>query len=77
MTKGQERKLEVAEMRMLRFPMGLKRADRVRNEEVRTCMRVEEFRGKLSEVRLRWYGHVLRKEKDYVEKRPHKAGDWE
>ena len=34
MTKAQEGKMEVAEMKMLRISLGLTRANRVRNEEV-------------------------------------------
>ncbi|XP_047484180.1 uncharacterized protein LOC125035913 [Penaeus chinensis] len=34
-TKGQERKMEVAEMRMLRFSLGKTRLDRVRNSTIR------------------------------------------
>lgn len=68
-TKGQERKMEVAEMKMLRFSLGKTRMDRVRNEEIRRTVRVEEFRGKLRETRLRWLGHVVRREEGYVGKR--------
>ena len=34
-TKAQERKMEVAEMKMLRLSIGKTRLDRIRNEEVR------------------------------------------
>ena len=39
-TKAQERKLEVAEMRMLRWMCGLTRRDRVRNERIRETVKV-------------------------------------
>ena len=32
-TKAQERKMEVAEMKMLRFSIGTTRLDRIRNED--------------------------------------------
>ena len=68
-TGGQERKMEVAEMKMLRFSLGKTRMDRVTNEVIRNTLKVGELRGKLRETRLRWYGHVLRREEDYVGQR--------
>ena len=35
MTKRQKRKMEVAEMKMLRFSVEVTRLDRLRNEEIR------------------------------------------
>ncbi|XP_047502966.1 uncharacterized protein LOC125048346 [Penaeus chinensis] len=58
-TKGQERKMEVAEMRMLRFSLGKTRLDRVRNSTIRETMGVGELEKKLRECRLRWLGHVV------------------
>ena len=71
-TGGQERKMEVAEMKMLRFSLGKTRLDRVRNETVRETLKVGELGGKLREARLRWYGHVHRREEDYVGQRTSK-----
>ena len=68
-TKRQEKQMEVAEMRMLSFPMGLTRKDKVRNEVVRERMGVGELSGKLRETRMRWYGHVTRRDDEYVGKR--------
>ena len=65
-TKAQEKKMEVVEMRMLRFSMGKTRMDRVRNDVIRTTLKVSELSGKLSETRLRWYGHVLQRDEEYV-----------
>ena len=68
-TKAQEKKMEVAEMRMLRFSLGKTRMDRVRNDVIRTTLKVGELSGKLRETRLRWYGHVLRRDEEYVGQR--------
>ena len=68
-TKAQESKMEVAEMRMLRFSLGLTRLDQVRNETVRNRLNVGKLSDKLRESRLRWYGHVQRREEAYVGKR--------
>ena len=69
MTKRQEGELEVAELRMLRFAMGVTRMDKIRNEYIRGTAGVERISKKLREWRLRWYGHVLRRNEDYVGKR--------
>ena len=65
-TKAQEKKMEVAEMRMLRFSVGKTRMDRVRNDVIRPNLKVSELSGKLRETRFRWYGHVLRRDEEYV-----------
>ena len=49
-TGGQERKMEVAEMKMLRFSLGKTRMDRVTNEAIRNTLKVGELRGKLRET---------------------------
>ena len=58
--KAQEEKLDVAEMRKL---------DRIRNERIRGTTKVGEISKKVQESRLKWYGHVLRREDEYVGKR--------
>ena len=54
MTKAQEGKMEVAEMKMLRFSLGLTRANRVRNEEVRRILwnRTEQNKQKRNAVNI-------------------------
>ncbi|XP_063614581.1 uncharacterized protein LOC134787702 [Penaeus indicus] len=69
LTKAQERKLEVAEMRMLRWSLGLRRGERVRNECIRERLRVPRLQDKLREGRLRWYGYVRRRGEEYVGRR--------
>ena len=53
-------KLEVAEMRMRRFECGNTRLDKVKNEEVRSKLKVRQLGVKMREGRLRWFGHVVR-----------------
>jgi hypothetical protein len=69
LTKRQEGELEVAELRMLRFAMGVTRMDKIRNEYIRGSAGLEKIGKKLREGRLRWYGHVLRRNEEYVGKR--------
>ncbi len=68
-TSRQESQIEVAEMRMLRFSMGKTLQDHIRNEDIRNKMAVEAASGKLRETRLRWLGHVVRREESYVGRR--------
>ena len=60
--KAQEKKLDVAEMRMLRWMSGVTKLDRIRNEIIRGTTKVGEISKKVQESRLKWYGHVLRRE---------------
>ena len=66
---AQEKKLDVAEMRMLRWMSGVTKPDRIRNERIRGTTKVGEKSKKVQESRLKWYGHVLRREDEYVGKR--------
>ena len=49
MTKGQERKMGVAEMKMLRFSLGKTRLDRIENAVIRGRVKVGELVGKIRE----------------------------
>ena len=65
-TKKQVEEMEVAEMKMLRFAMGMTRKDKIRNEFTRGTVKVEQLGMKMREGRLRWYGHVMRRDQEYV-----------
>ena len=67
--KAQEKKLDVAEMMMLRWMSGVTKLDRIRNERIRGTTQVGEISKKMQESKLKWYGHVLRREDEYVGKR--------
>ena len=69
LTRKQEMELEVAEPRMLRFLLGVTRLDRIRNEYIRGTAHVGRFRESLREARLRWFGHVLRRDRGYIGQR--------
>ncbi|KAK3511494.1 hypothetical protein QTP70_009010 [Hemibagrus guttatus] len=59
--KRQESELEVAELKMLRFSLGVTRLDRIRNEYIRGTAHVGRLGDKVREARLRWFGHVQRR----------------
>ena len=58
-----ERKMEVAE---LRFAVGVTRKDKIRNEYIRGTVKVERLGMKMREGRLRWYGHMMKRDQEYV-----------
>ena len=58
-TKKQVEEVEIAEMKMLRFAMGVtkdKKRQKNRNEFIRGTIKVERIGMKMKEGRLRWYG---------------------
>ena len=65
-TKKQVKEMEVTEMKMLRFAMGVTRKDKIRNEYIRGTVTVERLAIKMREGRMRWYGHVMRRDQEYV-----------
>ena len=67
--KAHENKLDVAEMRMLRWMCGVTKLDKIRNERIRGTTKVGEITKKVQERRLKWYGHVMRREEHYVGRR--------
>ena len=69
MKKRQEAELEVAEIKMLRFSLGVTRKDRIRNEHIRGTAHVGRFGDKVREARLRWFGHVQRRDVEYIGRR--------
>ncbi|EYC37913.1 hypothetical protein Y032_0757g2097 [Ancylostoma ceylanicum] len=65
-TKEVERRLSVMETKMLRWTAGVTRAYRIRNEKIRERFGIAPIADKLREIRLRWYGHVLRANEDTI-----------
>ena len=61
--------LQRAEMRMVRWMCNVKVKDRVPSKELRERLGIDDIILILQQNRLRWYGHVLRKEDtDWVKK---------
>ena len=67
--RGQEARLEVNEMRMLRWMCGVTRRDKIRNEHIRGTTRVVQALKKITEKRLKWYGHVRRMKEEHIVRR--------
>ena len=65
-TKKQVKEMEVAEIKILRFAMGVTRKDKIRNEYIRSTVKVERLGMNMRVGRLRCYGHVMRRDQEYV-----------
>ena len=46
--------------------MGVTRKDKIRNEHIKSTVKVERLGMKMREGRLRWYEHVMRRDREYV-----------
>ena len=60
------KRIEVTEMRMLRWMCGVTRKDKIRNEHIRGTTRVAQASKKITERRLIWYGHVMRRDGEHI-----------
>ncbi|KHJ40548.1 hypothetical protein D918_09383 [Trichuris suis] len=61
-TKKYEQRLSVMETTMLRRTIGISKLEHIPNETIRLSMGVAPIVDKVREKRLRWFGHVLRRE---------------
>jgi len=66
-----ERMLHAMKMRMLRWSLGLTRLDHVTNNDTRTRLKVAPITEKMRQARLRWYGHVMRRDEQCRSPEPH------
>ena len=67
-TERQVGKMEVAELKMMRWALRVTRKDKIKNEYLRGTAKIAKLGDKLRNTRLRWYGHVKRREAGYVGK---------
>ena len=64
--KCDEQKMHVTEMKMLRWAGGVTKLDKIRNEYIRGTFKVAEIQHKMQENRLRWFGHIMRRNEDHM-----------
>jgi len=62
--RREEEHLERTEMRMLQWILGLTLRDKKRSDDIRRILGVACIMDKLREARLRWFGHVQRREEE-------------
>ena len=65
-TRSHVKKLEVTEMKMCRWACGHTIRDHVRNDNIRERLEVENITERYRKAMLRWFGHVKRRDKEYV-----------
>ena len=61
-TEREAGKMEVAELKMVRWALGVTRKDKIRNEYVRATAKIAKLGDKLRNAKLRWYGHAKKRE---------------
>ena len=66
MSRDNEARLERNEMKMIRWMAGVKLTDRFRNSCLRERLGLEDIQLVLRKRRLRWFGHVERREGEWV-----------
>ena len=54
--------MNVTEMRLLRWMFGVTQMERIRIERIRGTTTFEEISKKVEKRRLKWNGHVIRRE---------------
>ena len=62
-TERQMGKMEVAELKMMKWALGVTRKDKIKNEYVRGTAKIAKLGDKLRNAKLRWYGHVKKEKK--------------
>ena len=65
-TSSHVKKLEVTGMKMCRWACGHTLRDHVRNENIKERLKVESIAERCRKARLRWFGHVKRRDQEYV-----------
>ena len=63
------KKMEAAEMKMVRWALRVSLKDKVRNEYIWGTAKIRRIGEKLRGKRLRWFGHVKRREESYIGRR--------
>ena len=66
MTSSHVKNLEVTEMKICRLVGGHTLRDRVRNDDIRERLKVENITERCRKARLRWFGQVKRRDQEYV-----------
>jgi len=68
-TGRMEEKMEAAELKMVRWALGVTLKDKVKNKYIWGTAKITRIGEKLRGERLRWFGHVKRREESYLGRR--------
>ena len=63
-----ETKLERSDMRIVRYIYGAKLSDRISSAHLRERLGLEDLKLVLRKRRLRWFGHVERRDEEWIRK---------
>ena len=66
--KQEEQRLHTTEMKMLRWSQGKTRKDTIKNETIRGNAKVTPINSVLTQKRLSWYGHVMRRDETQLQR---------
>ena len=66
MNSSRLKKLDVTEMDMCRCACGRTLRDHVINEDIRERLKVENITERCRKARLMWFGHMNRRDQEYV-----------
>jgi hypothetical protein len=58
-TKREESKIQAMGMKYLREILGKTRRDKIRNDDIREQLKVDDIKNDIERNRLKWYGHVM------------------
>ena len=68
-TERMMKKMEATELKIVRWALGVTLKDRVRNNYIWGTVKIRRIGEKLRGERLRWFGHVKRREESYIGRR--------
>jgi hypothetical protein len=57
------------EMKFLREILGKTRRDKIRNDDIREQLKVDDIKNYIERNRLKWYGHVMRMSEERIPRR--------
>jgi hypothetical protein len=68
-TKREESKIQAMEMKFLREILGKTRRDKIKNDDIREQLKIDDIKYNIERNRLKWYGHVMRMADERIPKR--------
>jgi hypothetical protein len=68
-TKREESKIQAMEMKFLREILGKTRREKIRNDDIREQLKVDDIKNDIERKRLKWCGHVMRMADERIPRR--------
>ena len=67
--KREDSKIQAMEMKFMRGILEKTRRDKIRNTVISEDLKIQEIKRDIENIRLQWYGHVMRMPEDRIPKR--------